>query len=48
MYIENKKVIIIGTSLGITIKPNAGLMLQKGERVKVTYTENKIIIERVK
>ena len=48
MYVENKKIINLGTSLGLTLKPNAGMMIERGEKVKVTYTENKIIIERVK
>lgn len=48
MFVENKKAIVVGNSLAVTLKGNAGIMLQKGDEVKVTYTPKKITIERVK
>lgn len=48
MFVEQKKVIQIGGSAGVTIKPNAGLMLKQGEEVTVEYHKDKIIIKRVK
>lgn len=48
MFVENKKAIVVGNSIAITLKSNAGIMLQKGDEVKVTYNNKKITIERVK
>lgn len=46
MFVENKKVIRVGNSLAVTVNPNATPNLEHGELVKVTYKNNKIIIER--
>lgn len=48
MFVEQKKVIQIGSSTGITIKPNAGPMLKQGDEVVIEYHKNKIIIKKVK
>ena len=46
MYVEEKKVTTVGNSLAVTIKPNAGFSVSKGDKVKVSYGKTKIIIEK--
>lgn len=46
MFVEDKKVIQIGGSAGITIKPNAGPMIKQGETVTIEYQKDKIVIRR--
>ena len=47
MFVEEKKVIQIGGSNGVTIKSNAGAMIQKGDTVKIEYHKDKIVIRKV-
>ena len=48
MYVENKIVSYHGNSTVVSVKPNAGPMLQRGEEIKVEYHKDKIVIRRLK
>ena len=47
MFVEKKKVIQIGSSTGITIKPNVEPFIKQGDEVMIEYHKNKIVIKKV-
>ena len=47
MYSEKRKVFKSGSSLAITINTN-GLDVKKGDEVKVTFENGKMIVEVIK
>jgi len=47
MFVEEKKIVKIGGSTGITIKTKAGPMLRYGDEVTIEYSKDKIVIKKV-
>jgi antitoxin component of MazEF toxin-antitoxin module len=49
MFVEKKKIVTVGNSIAVTLKPKGSdqITLTKGDEVKVSYKGKKIIIEKV-
>lgn len=48
MFVEEKKVMRVGNSICITINPNASPNLTLGDKVKIEYHKDEIVIRRTK